>query len=287
MYIFLAVGIIILLLLLFCYWENNALCITKLEVKSASVNRSLRIVHLSDLHGKQFGWQNHKLYEKIIEQHPDLILFTGDLIDDDGKNINECTSFLAKLHKSVPVFFNAGNNEHQSKRYEEIIGKLIKGKVHVLSDHMESITISGQTVSILGFDENVEAYSGYKRRPKECDLYKDYTPLFHLLSQQKGLKIVMSHYPENYALIGEGSYQNFPYDLMFSGHAHGGQFILPGIGGLFAPGQGIFPKYYSGLYYTPGKPTMCVSRGLGNSAFPLRLFNRPQILVLEVRPANF
>ena len=279
---FLIVGAIILLIC-FCYWENNALCITHLEIRTNTKER-LRLVHLSDLHGKQFGTQNQKLYGKVMEQRPDLILFTGDLIDDDGKNIDECTAFLSKLNRSAPVFFNAGNNEHQSKHYEEIIGKLVHGGVHVLSDHMESIRVRSQDVHILGFDENVEAYSGYKKRPSESDLYKDYSPLFELLSQQNGLKLVMSHYPENYALLGKRSYWNYSFDLLFSGHAHGGQFILPGIGGLFAPGQGILPKYYSGLYFAEGKPVMCVSRGLGNSAFPLRLFNRPQITVLDILP---
>lgn len=282
-YMFLLIVGIIVLLLVFCYWENNALCITNLKVQS-NITKPLRIVHLSDLHGKQFGSENHRLFDRIMMQNPDLILFTGDLIDDDGKNIDECTSFLSKLNKRVPVFFNAGNNEHQSNRYEEIIGKLVKGGVRVLSDHMECIQIQEQVIYILGLDENVEAYSGYKRRSSDCELYKDYSTLFDLLERQKGLQLVMSHYPENYALIGKRSYQNNKFDLLFSGHAHGGQFILPWIGGLFAPGQGIFPKYYSGLYQEPGKPSMCVNRGLGNSAFPLRLFNRPQIMVLDVFP---
>ena len=104
--------------------------------------------------------------------------------------------------------------------------------------------------------------------------------LFRKLEKTIGIKIVLSHYPENYEYVGEYSYSKYNFDIMFSGHAHGGQFILPGIGGIFAPGQGLLPKYYKGIYGDKSK--LVVSRGLGNSGFPLRLFNRPDLVVLDV-----
>lgn len=104
--------------------------------------------------------------------------------------------------------------------------------------------------------------------------------LFRKLEKLIGVKIILSHYPENYEYIGENSYSKYNFDIMFSGHAHGGQFILPGIGGIFAPGQGLFPKYYRGIYGEKSK--LVVSRGLGNSGFPLRLFNRPDLVVVDI-----
>lgn len=104
--------------------------------------------------------------------------------------------------------------------------------------------------------------------------------LFRKLEKLIGVKIILSHYPENYEYIGENSYSKYNFDIMFSGHAHGGQFILPGIGGIFAPGQGLFPKYYKGIYSEKSK--LVVSRGLGNSGFPLRLFNRPDLVVVDI-----
>jgi predicted MPP superfamily phosphohydrolase len=73
-------------------------------------------------------------------------------------------------------------------------------------------------------------------------------------------------------------------DLVLSGHAHGGQFRLPFVGGLFAPNQGFFPEYDSGLY-TDGQTQMIVSRGVGNSRFPVRFNNRPEVILIELKPA--
>ena len=106
--------------------------------------------------------------------------------------------------------------------------------------------------------------------------------LFNSLEKQEGIKLVLCHYPENFKAIGNKSYYNYKFDVMFSGHAHGGQFRLPFIGGLYAPAQGILPKYTAG--YHEGKNNgLIISRGLGNSGFPLRLFNRPEIVVLTIK----
>lgn len=96
-----------------------------------------------------------------------------------------------------------------------------------------------------------------------------------------GIKIVLSHYPENFKAIGDKSYYKYKFDLMFSGHAHGGQFRIPLIGGLYAPAQGIFPKYTAGIHKGI-KNNLIISRGLGNSGFPLRLFNKPEIVVVTI-----
>ena len=106
------------------------------------------------------------------------------------------------------------------------------------------------------------------------------TKLNTLMEQETAYAILLSHRPElfeTYAACG--------VDLVLSGHAHGGQFRLPFIGGLIAPNQGLFPKYDAGLF-TDGNTNMIVSRGIGNSIIPIRFNNRPEIVLLELRAAN-
>ena len=274
------IGIILLAALLaFIYYENNALMVSHYGV-NLNLRHSMKIVHISDLHGKQFGKNNQKLSAQIERIKPDLVVCTGDLIDDNGKNIEKSVYFMGELAKNRPVFFVSGNNEHQSGWYEKISKHLKQGGIHVLEDEIETIRISDNDVHILGFNEKTDPYDGYGKRSTDPATYEDFSALFDELSRKRGVRFVMTHYPENYSLIGEKSYGNFSFDMMFAGHAHGGQFVLPLIGPVFAPGQGLFPKFTDGIYGT--KPKMCVSRGLGRSSFPIRLFNRPQIIDLTI-----
>jgi len=275
------IGIVLLLaaICLFIYFENDVLMVSHYAV-NLNLRHSMKIVHISDLHGKQFGKGNKKLIEKIETIKPDMVVYTGDLIDDDGKNIEKSVFFMGELANMCPVFFIAGNNEHQSGWYERIVKKLRQSGIHVLENQIETVEIADNAVHVLGFNEKIEAYEGYGKRTTDSEAYTDYGPLFSELSQKEGIRFVMSHYPENYSLIGERSYGNYSFDMMFAGHAHGGQFVLPFVGAVFAPGQGFFPKYTDGIYGT--KPKLCVARGLGRSAFPIRLFNRPQIIDLTI-----
>lgn len=267
----------------FCYDQNNDLGITKINGK-ADIKNPIKIIHLSDLHGKQFGKYNKKLYDKIVSTKADLIVFTGDLIDANGKNIDETVAFMGKLNKIVPVFYVAGNHEHRSGKIDEIVSKLKENNIKILLNELDTVEIGKTKINVLGIDEDQGSYEDYSERAKGQYEYKDNSDLFAKLSRQEGLKLVLSHYPENFALIGNKSYKNYSFDFMFSGHAHGGQWILPFIGGVFAPGQGIHPKYYSGLY--GDGPRMIVSRGLGNSSFPLRLFNKPEIIEVNIMPKD-
>ena len=264
----------------FCYYQNNKISITKLKVKS-NVNKRVRIAQISDLHSKEFGKNNNTLYEVIMDEKPDIIVATGDLIDSNMKRIDEIIEFCNRLNKKAPVYYILGNNEIRCSRLNEIIEKLKEKNINVLENEIETIKIKDNIINILGLaekrvDKGEMFYSKINSR-YEVD---NVDSLFRKLEKAIGIKIVLSHYPENYEYVGQYSYSKYNFDIMFSGHAHGGQFILPGIGGIFAPGQGLFPKYYKGIYGEKSK--LVVSRGLGNSGFPLRLFNRPDVVVLDI-----
>lgn len=264
----------------FCYYQNNKISITKLKVKS-NVNKRVRIAQISDLHSKEFGKNNNTLYKVIIEQEPDIIVATGDLIDSNMKRINEIIEFCSRLNKRVPVYYILGNNEMRCSRVNEIVEKLNQKNINVLENEIATIKIKDNIINILGLAEKrVDKGEMFYSKINSRYEIENVDSLFRKLENLIGIKIVLSHYPENYEYVGDYSYSKYNFDIMFSGHAHGGQFILPGLGGVFAPGQGLFPKYYKGIYGKKNK--LVVSRGLGNSGFPLRLFNRPDLVIVDI-----
>ena len=264
----------------FCYYQNNKIVITNLKVK-AKVNKSVRIAQISDLHSKEFGKNNNTLYKVIIEQEPDIIVATGDLIDSNMKRINEIIEFCSRLNKRVPVYYILGNNEMRCSGVNEIVEKLKQKNINVLENEIATIKIKDNIINILGLAEKrVDKGEMFYSKINSRYEIENVDSLFRKLENLIGIKIVLSHYPENYEYVGDYSYSKYNFDIMFSGHAHGGQFILPGLGGVFAPGQGLFPKYYKGIYGKKNK--LVVSRGLGNSGFPLRLFNRPDLVIVDI-----
>lgn len=272
--------ILIFLIIMFCYYENNVFDITKFKI-SANVNNKIRIVHLSDLHSKEFGKDNKRLKNIILKQKPNIVVTTGDMIDSNLRKMDEIINFLAELNKEVYVVYIPGNNEMRTEKINEILYKINLNEVIVLDNKIKEININNNKIFILGLVENrIDEGESFYEKANSRYFYNKSNLLFNELESKNGIKIVLSHYPESFAAIGEESYNKYNFNIMFSGHAHGGQFILPFIGGLFAPGQGILPKYYRGIHGEKNK--LIISRGLGNSGFPLRLFNRPEVIVVDI-----
>lgn len=266
--------------IVFCNYENNFLDRTNIKIKG-NVNQSIRVIQLSDLHSKEFGKNNKKLLKSILKLNGDMLFATGDMIDSSMKNMDKIISFLSELNKYIPVVYIPGNNEMRCSELDKILNELKKNKIIVLQNEIKSINIKSNDINILGLvEERVDKGEYFYQKAESKYLYKDYDKIFKELEKKKGLKLVLSHYPENFKGIGKYSYCKYKVDIIFSGHAHGGQFILPFIGGLFAPGQGIMPKYYKGVHGNETK--LVISRGLGNSGFPLRLFNRPEIVIVDI-----
>jgi predicted MPP superfamily phosphohydrolase len=179
--------------------------------------------------------------------------------------------------RNCPVFAILGNHELRSRRADEIAARFRAAGATVLRNELARITVRGADVCILGLCEGkavsrMEYIRAVFRRPVPADM----SGYLSQLADCTGLRIVLSHFPENFAQIGALSYRNYPFDAMFSGHAHGGQWRFAKIGGLYAPGQGLFPAYTGGLY--EDSPALVVSRGLGNSSWVPRVNNRPEIV---------
>ena len=258
LWLWITLGVIfgVLVLGLFIWFSNSCIKTTRYKVEIEGAPK-IKIVHLSDLHGKRFGWRNLKLIKKVAAQGPDFIAFTGDIIHlYTPKNREVAIEAISSLKEVAPVIYIAGNHEMRNKGYRFLRKDLKEAGAQILDDEVTEvcgITVAGLNGASLRNDKI------FKITPEVCP------------------KILLAHEPQFFE-----KYAGAGYDLILCGHAHGGQWRIPFTGiGLFAPGQGKFPKYTSGLH-TSGKSKMIISRGLGNSEFPLRLFNRPEIVVIEI-----
>ena len=266
---------IILVLVVWIRWGNTALEINEYKIVSNSVPQNFhgfRIAQVSDLHNAEFGEGNSKLIQLLSQTEPDIIVLTGDLIDSRQTDIKIALAFAQEAMKIAPVYFVSGNHEARVSEYEDLKMGLAEAGVIVLENQKVEITREGERITLMGIDDPSfqESYlfgdaEGVAKQAIET-----------LQRVSDGYTVLLSHRPELFELYVETG-----MDLVFSGHAHGGQFRLPFIGGLVAPNQGFFPKYDAGLV-SEENTTMIVSRGVGNSIVPVRFNNRPEIILVTL-----
>ncbi|WIV13352.1 metallophosphoesterase [Proteiniborus sp. MB09-C3] len=266
--------LILTILIIFLYLQNNWITKTRLRINLQRLPKSFdrfKIIHISDLHNKSFGKNQKHLINQIKDEKPNIIVITGDLIDSRRYNEYIAMQFVKEAVKIAPVYYVTGNHEMRSGKFKSLEEQLINAGAKVLRNSWEKIDSYGQSIIIAGIDD---PYTGIRyREPIVMDKY--------LQEIKEGLdensfKILLSHRPERI-----DAYAAYGFDLVFSGHAHGGQFRIPFLGGLVVPNQGFLPKYTSGVHKV-NNTTMVISRGLGNSIVPQRIFNRPEIIVAEL-----
>ncbi len=268
--------IFLILISIFLYLENNLIDVTRYLIKSQSIKSRVKIVHLSDLHSKPFK----KALERTRSLKPDIIVITGDYIDDKAKNKQKMLNYAENLCEIAPVYYITGNHERRLENFDILMGELEKCGFNVLLNEYTTFNVGDNEISILGLDENIADFDDYKARRRGDFEYPDMEQYFREFERSSGFRIVLSHCPENFEGVEQLNYSNYDFDLQLSGHAHGGQFILPIIGPVYSPGQGIHPKYARGSFGE--RPKLIVSRGLGNAEFPFRLFNHPEINVITL-----
>jgi len=260
----------------FCTWQNNAITTTLIDYSNAKIPEEFngfRVVHISDLHNKQFGQNQEPLLKKIHAVSPDIIVVTGDLIDRRKYDLDTAMVFINGAMKIAPVYYVSGNHEAWSGDYKNICEKLLSSGVQILDDTKATLFKGKGKIEILGLSDPDFLTSSYMDGTNSSKLKEQ----LERLSDDAVFQILLCHRPELFDI-----YVSENIDLIFSGHAHGGQVRIPFIGALVAPDQGLLPKYTSGAY-TKNQSTMIVSRGLGNSIIPIRIFNRPEIVVVTLR----
>lgn len=262
-------------LIIWIVWTNKTLEVSTYTISSDRLPESFsgfRIAQVSDLHNTQMGDDNERLLALLREAEPDIIVITGDLISVYRVDLDVALGFAERAMEIAPCYFVPGNHEGNTLEYEKLREGLKAAGVVVLENKRVQLERNGESVSLLGLSDPC-FYMNYP----EVDSAAVMSVILDRLKTEEVYTILLSHRPELFDV-----YAAHGIDLVFSGHAHGGQFRLPYIGGLFAPNQGWFPQYDSGLY-TQGETNMLVSRGIGDSAFPIRFNNRPQIIVVELQ----
>lgn len=262
-------GIFLVLLLIIC---DPRLKTVHYTFESEKIETPIKVALLTDLHGSWYGKEQKNLIKAIDKEAPDVVLLGGDIFDDNV-SYRESEETIAILSGKYDCYYVTGNHEFWSEDIDNILSIIRSYGVTVLSGEVVTIDIRGQMVQICGVDD------------PDCSFYGGrYTTMLKQLEQvdeqrnKDYYSILLSHRPEYY-----DQYSRYQHDLVLSGHAHGGQWRLPGlINGLYAPHQGLFPDYAGGLYEYEGG-TLVVSRGLDRWGIKLpRIFNRPELVIIEV-----
>lgn len=257
--------------------------VTKYRICSQKLNgikKEKKIIFLSDLHNRMYGEENERLLESIRNQHPDLILIGGDmLVRKDGNFYDKTVHFLAKLPGICPVYCANGNHEQKLKElpdkyeqsYEEYKKALTASGIHMLENASETVKLDEVPVKLSGLEIPLGAYARFGK--KELSL-KEITD--RIGEHGDDYQILLAHHP---GYMKE--YLTYGADLILGGHYHGCVVQLPWIGGVISTNFTLFPKYSGGIYQE-GEQTAVVSRGLGTHSVPLRLWNWPELIVLEL-----
>ena len=264
----------LLFLLLAC---DRRLIIRKYQLESGEIQVPLRIVFVSDLHNSRYGKDQRQLLQAIAKAKPDLLLLGGDIFSDDEDDTNT-EAFLQGISGKYICYFVTGNHEHWfgQEQFLDKMALLEKYGIPRLSGEWAEVAVKGQQIRIYGVDDPTSHMSAGAEAviPFETQLEHGQA------DAAEGYTVLLSHKPDYFE-----SYCQTDFDLVLCGHAHGGQWRIPGlINGLYAPGQGLFPKWAGGLYQENGT-TMIVSRGLcrGNKPIP-RIFNRPELVIIDLVP---
>ena len=270
------VAAVLLALIIWTAWGNTALELNPYLISSDRLPEAFdgyRIAHVSDLHNAEMGKDNEKLLDMLREADPDIIAITGDIIDSRNTDIDIALQFTKAAMEIAPCYYVTGNHEARASEFDKLKEGMIELGVAVLEDGRIELEQSGKTISLLGV-KDPSFQTDYLFGDSETVIQGK---LQEIINEEETYTILLSHRPELFEV-----YRESKVDLVLSGHAHGGQFRLPFVGGLVAPNQGLFPKYDAGLY-TEENTNMIVSRGIGNSILPFRFNNRPEVILIELK----
>ena len=276
-----ALSVFLALFMLFCvysHFENTVIEVTKYTVRSDRLPSGFdgyKIVQVSDLHSANFGNGHNGLISKIKACKPNIIVVTGDLCaSDNDDEITSAVLFMKKAIEVAPVYYVTGNHEAVLDEYMVLMAKIEDLGVTILNDDEVTLTVAKESIKLLGVSD-----PSFERLPKGKNKSVMRDKLDRLAPDGECFTVLLSHRPELLSV-----YSKYNIDLVFSGHAHGGQIRIPFIGGLYAPNQGVFPKYTSGIHKMNGT-TMVISRGIGSSSFPFRVNNNPELVCVTLKKA--
>jgi len=267
--LFSVVAVLLLGFIAWMIWGNTAITVTEFRVENGDLPESFsgfRICQVSDLHNAEFGENNKRLIDAINNAEPDIIVLTGDLVDRSRTDIDVAVCFAEQAVRIAPTYYISGNHEASLPDDEYAKMKERLASVGVILLENESITVErdGEFIRLIGLNDQK---FGYVHSNDE---------LTELMGEREDFSLLLAHRPTDFP-----QYATCGFDLVLSGHLHGGQFRLPFLGGVYAPGYGFFPEHDGGLYERE-RSVIIVSRGIGNSAFPIRFNNPPELVVVDL-----
>lgn len=257
------------LLAIFFIYQNNYITTTEYIIANNKIPKSFdgfKILQISDWHNKDFGTQ---LFAKIEKSNPNIVVLTGDFVDAYSPNKKLAVKFIEKLTEKYPVYFITGNHEEALFRRKRLMQEITKEPgIIYLENTSAEIRKNNEQITIYGIKDY--AYN------KNVDFDMKET----IDEDNTNFSILLAHQPQHFNI-----YSKYNVDLVLSGHEHGGQIRLPGIGSIYSH-QGWFAPWTAGKHKL-NNSTMIVSRGLGNSElFPIRLFNQPELVLITLETAQ-
>ncbi|HWR23416.1 MAG TPA: metallophosphoesterase [Feifaniaceae bacterium] len=266
-------GTILLLLLLFGVFLilgiHNEVQATGYAVRSKKISAPVTLAVIADLHSCRYGEKGEALLRLLEEAGTDLVLLVGDIIEDSLPWENGLTT-VREFSRKFPCYYVSGNHEYRTGDIEGVKAKLRARNVTVLEGTAARVRVKGQLIQLSGIDD---ACIGEKQTEAQLAAAGGF--------DARRYAVLLAHHPERI-----GQYLPYKYDLIVCGHAHGGQVRIPFLvpQGLFAPNQGIFPRYTGGRW-NMGETDFVVSRGLAKEIprFP-RIYNRPELVFITLLP---
>lgn len=265
-------------------YSNLALTVSRYTLRSEKVDSAIRIVFLSDLHGREFGTDNERLLKKIAGEKPDLIALVGDIVNNNATTdeIDHMCGFIQRVSEIAPVYFCLGNHEQNYRQNHEndLLERVRESGAVVLESEYRDVEIHGTPLRIGG-------YMGYYREPhmmtRDREQIERELAFADAFEATDRFQLLLNHIPTTW-LDWHGIHR-YPVDLVLSGHYHGGVIRIPLLEqGLVAPYVGAFPPYTKGMF--SGSEATCVlTTGLAGSKWP-RFFNPPEIVAVDILPAE-
>lgn len=256
------------------FWQG--LTVRHYAIETDKVAAPIRLAVITDLHSTMYGAGQAALIHAIRAQHPDIILLVGDIADDQVPH-DGAKQLLSAISPEYPCYYVTGNHEYWSDEADAIKKMIGSYGVTVLAGDTRVIVINHQKIRLGGVDDREGFTRASYRKGKLPQGWLDQFENCRAETGDEIYSILLSHRPE---LVEQ--YRDSGFDLVLSGHAHGGQVRIPGLlNGLIAPNQGWFPRYAGGSYQLD-TTTMIVSRGLSRSRLP-RVFNPPELVIVELK----
>ena len=274
MEIFIFILIVLILVIVYLYFECTFLKIDRYKIISDKLPRAFngyKIAHISDFHNTKSVYLKKQILKSLQSDKPDILVITGDLIDSRRTNMKISLDFIKQI-KNIPIYYVAGNHESRIKEYKIFKEKLRKLKVMVLENEKIQLMKEDSTIDLIGLQD--PSFETSENNTKEMKVIVN-NYLQNLTTKEK-FEILLIHRPELLEIYAKNN-----TDLVFCGHAHGGQVVIPFVGPIIAPNQGFFPKLTSGVHHKKNT-NLVISRGIGNSLCPIRINNKPELIYVTL-----